>query len=166
MTTKVGDGMFYVRINNSKLNQNVKTKIAARAIIIKNNKIAVLFSKKYNAYITPGGGIKENELLEEACIREAKEESGIIVKPIEHFAVLDCNYPRMRIVHNYFICEVIEESKDTKKTEHEIDQDLEVRWLSYMEVRNAFSTQTESSKYDTWMQREYMVISELRDYLT
>ena len=64
--------MLHVRINNSEFNQDVKTKIDARSIIIKNNKIAVLFSKKFNAYITPGGGIEENEFLEEACVREAK----------------------------------------------------------------------------------------------
>jgi ADP-ribose pyrophosphatase YjhB (NUDIX family) len=157
--------MLQVRINNSELNQDVKKKIASRALIIKDNKVAVLYSRKYDAYITPGGGVEENETLELACIREAKEETGIVIKPIEHFAVLDCNYPRIRIVHNYFICKVIEESNDTNKTEHEKDQDLEVRWLSYIEVRNAFSTQTDSYKYDTWMQREYMVVSELRNYL-
>ena len=157
--------MLQVRINNTELSQDVKKKIASRALIIKDSKVAVLYSRKYDAYITPGGGVEENEKLEQACIREAKEETGIVIKPIKHFAVLDCNYSKIRIVHNYFICEVIEESNDTNKTEHEKDQDLEVRWLSYMEVRNAFSTQAKGYKYDTWMQRECMIISELRDFL-
>lgn len=75
--------MLKIRINDSEFNQDVKIKIASRALIIKDNKVAILYSKKYNAYITPGGGIENDETLEEACIRETKEETGLIVKPIK-----------------------------------------------------------------------------------
>ncbi len=157
--------MLEVRINDETLNQDVKTKIAARALIIKDNKVAVLYSKKYNAFISPGGGVEKNETLKEACIREAKEETGLVVKPLEKIAVLDCNYPKIRIVHNYFVCEVIEEGTDTFRTEHERDQELELRWLSLIDLKQAYATTSKSYKYDIWMQRELVVIPELRRFL-
>lgn len=157
--------MLEIRINDTKLNQEVRIKNASRAFIIKDNKVAILYSRKYDAYITPGGGVDANESLEDACVREAKEETGFLVKPVKQVAILDCNYPRIRIIHNYFICDVVEESTNTSRTEHEIDQDLEVRWLNYKEVKDAFSTHTESDKYDIWMQREYVVLAALREYL-
>ncbi|QMS85266.1 NUDIX hydrolase [Candidatus Xianfuyuplasma coldseepsis] len=157
--------MLEIRVNSSAFNQEVRKKIASRALILKGNEVAILYSKKYNAYITPGGGVEENETLEQACIREAKEEAGLIVKPIEQIAVLDCNYPKIRIIHNYFVCELIKEVDDTNRTDHEIDQDLELRWLSLEGLKQAYATHTENYKYDTWMQREFIVIPELRKYL-
>lgn len=158
--------MLEVRIHDSEFNQEGNKKIAARAFIIKKDKVAVLYSKKYNAYITPGGGLEGNETLEEACIREAKEETGLKVRPVEQIAILDCNYPRVRIVHNYFVCECITGTKEINRTKHEIDQDLELKWLNYLDLKQAFSTTSNHFKYDTWMQREFVVIAELRKYIT
>ena len=46
---------------NYSLNWKIKYREAARAIIIKNNKIAMVKSNKYGFYKFPGGGIWENE---------------------------------------------------------------------------------------------------------
>lgn len=157
--------MFEVRINDSKFNQDVKCKTASRALIIKDNIVAILYSKKYNAFITPGGGIEKNESLEQACIREAKEEAGLIVEPLEKIAVLDCNYPNIRIIHNYFVCNFVAYSNSTDRTEHEKNQNLEVRWLTLKELKKAYATQTDSYKYDSWMQKEFVAIAELRNHM-
>lgn len=53
---------------------------SVRGIIIKNGKIAMVHSIKYNYYKFPGGGIEENESKIETLIREVREESGLIVK--------------------------------------------------------------------------------------
>lgn len=158
--------MLEVRINQTEFNQDVRTKVAARALIIKDNKIAILYSKKYNAYITPGGGVEENETLEEACIRESIEETGMIVEPIEKIAILDCNYPRIRIVHNYFVCKYVSDTNQVDRTQQEIDQDLELQWLDLESLKLAFASTTEHYKYDSWMQRESVIIPELRKYIT
>ena len=157
--------MLDIKINDTKFNQDVKTKIASRALIIQDNKIAVLYSKEYDFYVTPGGGVENDETLKEACIREAKEEAGLIVKPIKQFAKLECHYPRIKIIHNYFICELVETVDHRSLTEQELDQDLELQWMDLDEVRMAFSSYSPVVKYDAWMQREYLVVAELRDYL-
>lgn len=157
--------MLEVRVNDSNYNQDVKHKIASRALIIKDNKVAILYSKKYNAYITPGGGLEKNENLEQACIRETKEETGLFIQPIEKIAVVDCNYPKIRIEHNYFVCNLVSCSESNDRTKHEKDQDLELIWLSIQELKHAYATTTESYKYDSWMQKEFVAIAQLRNYL-
>lgn len=157
--------MLKVRIHDDSLNQEVRHRIASRALVIRGNKVAILYSKKYDFYLTPGGGVEEGETLEEACIREAKEEAGLLVKPIKQIAVLDTNYPRVKIQHNYFICELISENNGTEHTTQEEDQNLELKWMTLPQVKHAFSTHSELIKYDAWMQREYVVLCELRNYL-
>jgi 8-oxo-dGTP pyrophosphatase MutT (NUDIX family) len=157
--------MLEIRCNHPEYNQDVPLKIASRALIIKDNKVAVLYSQKYKAYMTPGGGLERGESLEEACIREAKEETGILVKPLEKIAILDCNYPKIRIVHHYFVCDYIEDLEQIQQTLHEQDQDLILKWLTLEEVKQAYGSHTEMYKYDIWMQYESIIIPELRKYL-
>lgn len=46
----------------------------ATGIILNNGKIFVLWHKKLNVWLPPGGHIEKNETPEEALIRECKEE--------------------------------------------------------------------------------------------
>ena len=48
-----------------------------RAIIVKEDKILMAYSKKYNDYMFPGGGLEKNEAVEVALLRELKEELGV-----------------------------------------------------------------------------------------
>ena len=54
---------------------------SARSIIIRNKKIAMIHSLKYDYYKFPGGGIEKGENPVDAMIRETREESGLVVKP-------------------------------------------------------------------------------------
>ncbi len=53
---------------------------AARAIIIKDGKIALIKSKKGGWYKFPGGGIEEGETAADAAIRETLEETGLVLR--------------------------------------------------------------------------------------
>ena len=50
-------------------------------VLIEDEK--VLLSKQWDGYDLPGGGIKIDETIEEALVREFKEETGLEVKPIK-----------------------------------------------------------------------------------
>lgn len=54
---------------------------SARSIIIRDKKIAMIHSLKYDYYKFPGGGIEGNESPIAAMIRETCEEAGVVVKP-------------------------------------------------------------------------------------
>ena len=54
---------------------------SARSIIIRDGKVAMIHSLKYDYYKFPGGGIEHGEEPVDAMIRETREESGMIVIP-------------------------------------------------------------------------------------
>lgn len=54
---------------------------SARSIIIRDGRIAMIHSLKYDYYKFPGGGIENGENPVEAMIRETREEAGLVVKP-------------------------------------------------------------------------------------
>ena len=54
---------------------------SVRGIVIRDGKIAMVHSLKYNYYKFPGGGTEPGESHEETLIREMKEETGLTVIP-------------------------------------------------------------------------------------
>ena len=54
---------------------------SARSIIIRDGRIAIVHSLKYDYYKFPGGGIRAGEDPAAAMIRETREEAGLIVAP-------------------------------------------------------------------------------------
>ncbi len=54
---------------------------SARSIIIRDGKIVMIHSRKYDYYKFPGGGIENGEDPIEAMIRETQEEAGLTVIP-------------------------------------------------------------------------------------
>lgn len=60
-------------------NGSVFSRPSARAVIIKDGKIAMVYTKKYNYYKFTGGGTEADECMEDALIREVLEETGLCV---------------------------------------------------------------------------------------
>ena len=57
---------------------------AARSIIIRDGKIALVHSLKYAYYKFPGGGIEDGESRLDALARETLEEAGLVVDTAEN----------------------------------------------------------------------------------
>lgn len=49
-------------------------------VIDNNDKILLMYNKKLNMWLQPGGHIENNELPHETAVRECKEETGIDVE--------------------------------------------------------------------------------------
>ena len=54
---------------------------SARSILIRDGKVAMVHSLKYDYYKFPGGGIEKGESPVDAMIRETREEAGLVVIP-------------------------------------------------------------------------------------
>ena len=60
--------------------------------IIEDDKVLLLHKPKDSHYEFPGGKVREEETIEEAAIREVKEELGVDVKLVEKFSVIEFSY--------------------------------------------------------------------------
>ena len=72
--------LFKIDKQNYNKDGTVGKRPSVRGIIIKDSKVAMIHSLKYDYYKLPGGGIEHGETHEETLIREVREESGLIVK--------------------------------------------------------------------------------------
>ena len=68
----------------------MKKRISARGIIIDNDSVIMMFRRKRKEdgsfkeyYVLPGGGVDGEESLEEAVLREMKEELGVDVNIVD-----------------------------------------------------------------------------------
>lgn len=84
---------------------------AVYAVIIRDGKI--LLAKEWDGYDFPGGGIKLGEKIEDALVREVKEETGFDVKVGKFLATHDNFFKKVssgKFVHSillYYVCTVI-----------------------------------------------------------
>jgi 8-oxo-dGTP diphosphatase len=76
----------------------------------------------------PGGFVEMNELLEESCIRELKEETGLSLKEMQQFKVYDSinRDPRGRTISVVYFAELV----SPFKAEAGDDADL-AGWFSF-----------------------------------
>ena len=117
-------------------NGSVFSRPSARAVIIKDGKIAMVYSKKYNYYKFPGGGIEADECIEDALIREVLEETGLCVirdsiqeygqvhriqKGTKEDIFIQDNY--------YFLCSVKKDIEQQNLDKYEADEGFTLEFL-------------------------------------
>lgn len=148
---------------------------SARGIIIKDNKIALVFSKKEKYYKFPGGGIHDNEDIISALIREVKEETGLIVIPdsVRDFGKAvrrqKSNKEKNTVfeqVNYYYFCNVEDQVLSQKLDDYEKTAEFT---LKLVDIDDAIRT---NEKYhsddlfdDIMIQRETKVLKLIRNYI-
>lgn len=60
-------------------------KYFAAGYLVKDGKVLLAHSKKYNKWVPPGGHLEENETPDAALVREFLEETGINIKVVSAF---------------------------------------------------------------------------------
>jgi ADP-ribose pyrophosphatase YjhB (NUDIX family) len=118
------------------------TRIATRAIVIKDNLILLMFTQRYNDYSLPGGGVDEGEALVDGLIRELAEETGAhSISNVQPFGLYEEYRPHkstklftdrtiMHMLSYCFTCDIDKNLGDNRLEEHEINNGMQVCWVN------------------------------------
>jgi len=108
----------------------------ASAIIIKDSRVLLVFHKKYQKWIQPGGHVDPNETPPEAACREAFEETGLHIELLSQENIW-VDYPNARSIERPYACllENIPSFKEEPPHQH-IDLFYVARPVSDQEVLN------------------------------
>ena len=145
-----------------------KFRPSVRAIILREGKVLMIHSLKYDYYKFPGGGIEPGETLEEALCREVAEESGLSVIPgsIREYGLVHRvqkgEKEDLFIQDNYyFLCE----TEGAVKAQHLDDYEAEERFtLEFVKPEHAIRTNREKNhgpKDPIMLERESRVLEML-----
>ncbi len=140
-----------------------KTRTGCRGIVIKNSLMLISHEVNTDCYLIPGGGLEENETLEECCVREIQEETGYIVKPVCRFLTMNEYYEDCKYVSHYFLCDITGEAEQNL-TEAEKERGLIPEWAEPEKMLELYSNYNDFAATDEekrgQYQREYAALSE------
>ncbi len=112
---------------------------AARTVIfdVAINKIAVLEVKGGDYHKIPGGGVEDNESLEETAMREALEEAACGVEIITKLGEAQFDSPEFGGQINHSVCFLarkIKGHKSTDFTQEETKENFKLLWVTIFEA--------------------------------
>lgn len=115
---------------------------ASRGIILKGNKILLLYTKRYNDYSFPGGGVDPEEDLIIGLKRELSEEIGAKnIEVISEFGYIDeyrphykPEYDLIHMLSYFYVCKVDDTFDDTKFEDYEIANGMSSVWIDIYEA--------------------------------
>jgi len=99
----------------------------ATVFIVHDNKVLLVFHKKLQKWLPPGGHIDENELPEDTAIREAKEETGLDIEIVSEKDEIISN--TKQLCRPEFV-----QLEDIEKTEDEVHQHIDLFYLAKLKT--------------------------------
>ena len=140
---------------------------SARSILVRDRKVAMIHSLKFDYYKFPGGGIENGESPAEAMIRETREEAGLRVIPesvreygVVHRVQKSSGDETERFVQDnyYYLCEAEEQQVPQALDDYEAEENYR---LEFVDPRAAIekNRRVAGSPYDQMMfEREARVL--------
>ena len=116
----------------------MEKRVSVRAVIFDGDNIITMFrSKKKDDgtrkeyYVIPGGGVEEGESLEEALIREIKEELGIDIEIVKYLREVE----EEKAIQHFYLCKT--HAHDLKITGVENERNNEDNFYEIRKLRIA-----------------------------
>jgi len=149
------------------LKQSIFERIATRAIVLKGDKILLLYTQRYDDYTLPGGGVDSGENLVEGFKRELSEETGASnIRNIKEFGLYEefrpwykDDFDIMKMQSYCFSCEIDEQLGDTNFEDYEIKNGMKVVWLPIKDaIAHNEITIAQSDKKGMSVERELFLL--------
>ncbi|MCI0485078.1 MAG: NUDIX hydrolase [Blastocatellia bacterium] len=144
-----------------------KEKLAAGGVVIDESddgalRVLVVHRPRYDDWSFPKGGVDQGETLEQAALREVREETGLECRIIRKLSSVSYSYPtrkgdRPKVVH-YFLMEPSGRTFDIEGDE--VDR---AEWLSVDDARRILSYQSDREMLD--ISRQSSAVSHQTDNL-
>ena len=157
--------LFEIDTKDYDINGTTVSRPSARGIIIKDGKLAMIHSIKYDYYKFPGGGIEKNEQKENALIREVLEETGLDVIPqtIKEYGMVHRiqkgDYEDVFIQDNYYyLCDVEDNVHEQKLDDYEKEEKFTLEYVSPKQVIDANKACASKEADQITLERECKVI--------
>lgn len=138
---------------------------SVRGIVIRDGKLAMVHSLKYDYYKYPGGGIDPGESLEDTLIREVREEAGLPVIPhsIQEFGMVHRVQKgvleEIFIQDNYyFLCDVEDTPLPQSLDDYEAEERFTLEWVKPEQVIRTNLAACGGPKNPTMLMREVRVL--------
>ena len=115
---------------------------AARGIILKDSKILLLYTKRYNDYSFPGGGVDDEEDLLTGLKRELAEETGAKnVEIISEFGYIDeyrphykPEYDLIHMLSYFYVCKIADDFEEASLEDYELANGMSSIWIDIHEA--------------------------------
>ncbi len=157
--------LFEIDTKDYNINGTKNIRPSARSIIIKDNKVAMIHSLKYNYYKFPGGGIEKGENKVDALIRETREETGLVVinDTIKEFGYVHRIQKGMSedvfIQDNYYyLCETEENIEEQQLDDYENEERFTLEYVSPEEAIYINRNESHGKKDFNMIERDSKVL--------
>lgn len=139
---------FLVNNEDNYLRTNSKGHLTASAWVINNNKDKVLlhYHKSLDKWIQLGGHLEKEELIQEAALREAREESGLNSISIVDDKIFDLDVHKIpstdkQAEHFHYDLRILMEA-DSEEELKKSSESKSLKWIDLQEVKTYVSEES------------------------
>ncbi len=146
---------------------------SVRGIILRDGKVAMVHSIKYDYYKFPGGGMDPGESCLDTLVREVLEESGLQVlsQTVQEFGLVPRTeksdrpevYDLFVQDNYYYLCQVSDTVCAQKLDDYEEEEHFTLEWVSPEKAIDDNRTHDHGPTEQSMLEREARVLEILRD---
>jgi 8-oxo-dGTP diphosphatase len=137
-------------------------RIAAGGIVLREGALLLVRYRRSDGgtyLVGTGGAVEENENVMDAIVREAREETGVTVRPHKVIAIEDLEFTQFKMCKVWMLCQYV--SGDVQRTEGAVKEGIvEARWFTKSDVADetVFPAFLKSCKWDTFLAKDWQVL--------